>query len=153
MRNTINKKALSGGTTLSLVLIMSIAAVIIAIPFILNLSNQPLLSPENSCLNINLQPPIKLQSACFNSTSLDIQTTLSRDISSNEDITSLRFVLSSPAIDRQWICGSNNQCGSCTILQAGETKNYNFQYSSSDAADITVYVNNCQVEKRKINSC
>ncbi|MAG27998.1 hypothetical protein CMI47_20930 [Candidatus Pacearchaeota archaeon] len=139
----MNKKALSNIVAVSLIILLSIAAISLLSVYVFDIIKSPALSPEYSCLNLQLEPPIQIQKACYSSETSEIQLTLKR---SSDDLTidALDFILDNEA----WCCGVD--CPNCEILSQDTTKTYYFP-ETSDSISLTFQ--NCLLDEQEIQAC
>ncbi|MFH1452254.1 MAG: hypothetical protein ABIF88_03720 [archaeon] len=114
-------------------------------------------SPEYSCFEISLRPPISINSACYNEASEEIEIKLFYFPMSEFDIGNINFIFYSSEIqDSNWECVKG---GECIILEKGETQTYYFSASGFEAGDLTkldsvrIFSNNCVISEVKIGVC
>jgi hypothetical protein len=129
---------------ISALLIISLAIVAISLLVVVadNLSSR--LSPEFSCLELQLRPPITIKRACFNSTTLDTQATLERNLD-DTFLASIEFTLDNQAYSCGPSCGGN-----CHILNSGNSQTYYFQQK---ADQITISSSGCILNAKEITIC
>jgi len=144
--NMKNKKALSTIIASLIIILLSITAVSIIWITIKGLTNSVALSPEINCLNIKIQPLIKINSACYNPENKQIEVELKRNLEEMQ-INSISILSDSSS---EWKCSST--CGNCLILNPGETKTY-FLSEESKPNEITFGIENCITETKEIKNC
>ncbi len=139
----MNKKALSNIVANVLMIILIVVAMGILAANIFEIIKMPALSPENSCIQIQLDKIVKIERACYNQGTGNLEITLERkrsEISVNE----LKFILDG----NSWNCNSN--CENCEILSKGKTKTY---YFSPNAKEVAIVINGCLIETRDVERC
>jgi hypothetical protein len=144
----LNKKALSN-IVISILLVL---LAIIAVSFValtLNKLIKPNLSPELSCLDLQIGQSIIIQKACYNSTTSDVEVTLRRSI--DTEIDSLDFTINMQGESSSWSCSSF--CSDCSILGKGEIKTYYFHvenFNNNEENTIKVLTGSCLLDSRNI---
>ena len=137
-----NLRGLSNIIAITLIILLTTVAVALLFTSIDKFTN--LLSPEFSCLELQVETPITIREACFNQTTQETEITLTRDLQ-DVFLSEIDFTLDS----EQYACGPS--CGgNCHILESGNTKTYYFQ---SQAAQITLSSNNCPLDAQEITIC
>lgn len=142
------KKAVSN-VVVSVVLV-SLVLVSIGIFYgvIKNVINNPQLSPENFCPDLQNQPPIKFEKVCYNSFSKDVEISVRRT-EENTLINSLSFVVLSGKERDLWSCS----CGNCEILNKGLKKYFLSYPDFNDDEKLMLAVNNCEIDEKVIREC
>ncbi len=135
----MNKKGVSDIIATVLIIILAITAVTILGAVVLNLVKLPQLSPENNCVSISTNKPVKITKACYNSETSELEVTLNRQ---DFEVYSLEFVLDNK--------GYSCDCESCSILSK---KSYSTYYFSQNPEEVSLIINNCLVETRNVKSC
>lgn len=141
-----NKKALSNIIATLIIISISLVAVSMVGITVKELIDNVSLSPELNCLNVKIQPPIIIKSACYDSKTNKIKIDLQRNIQ-NLQIKSLYFLSDSGS---EWYCGEN--CHQCIIPNTGETKSYLLPSENSEE-ELTLKVNNCILEAKEVSVC
>lgn len=140
-----NKKALSTIIATTVIILISLVAITMLWFSVKKLTERVTMSPEISCFDIKIAPPVTIKSACYNSETQKIQTELKRNL---EDIKINSMYILSDA--NEWGCGI--KCSQCIILKQGETKKYFFD-SEQNPGKITLKIENCIIETKNIISC
>lgn len=144
----MNKKALSQVVATVLIVMLSIIAASTIGYIVIDLAKAPSLSPQASCLDISLLKPVKIESACYNNKTSEIELKMSRSME-NLEISSLSFMFSSQAgSSKKWLCSSD--CANCNVLQKGETKIYYLNAPSLMAignSSITLSTQGCLLDR------
>jgi len=115
-------------------------------------------SPEYSCFNLKLNPPIKIQSTCYNSKSGEVEVNLWYSESSI-NIDSLYFMFYTGEQDSVWTCGQS--CGGCNVLKMGSSRKYLFavnEFETDNPNGLQVLrlfegKLNCELGTKKIEEC
>ena len=141
-----NKKAISTIIASLIIILLSLTAISIIWITIRGVTNSIALSPEISCINIKITPPLNINSACYDSENNQIKVELKRNLD-NLQINSI-YLISNTGFE--WQCTST--CGNCIILNQGETKNY-FLYENIKPEDITLKIEDCVLETKEIKNC
>lgn len=154
-----NKKALSSVVITVLLILIGIAAIAIISTFLISYLNDSStqLSPQISCLDMQSQTILKINSACLNSENNEIEISLTRSISDIK-IENINFILSSERESSSWLCSesSNKQeCGDCIVLNEGETKTYFFSLNANEnPTSAIISIDSCKLNSREITpSC
>ncbi|MEK6888942.1 MAG: hypothetical protein AABW80_02430 [Nanoarchaeota archaeon] len=150
----INKKALSNIIAVVLVITIAVSSVAILSNYILELTRSPQLSPDDSCLNFQVNPPITILSSCFNKDTNDIQVSLRRSQNSpSVESINFHFQFEDGALTSYQAGGE--KCVFCTILSRGTSKTYFFAVSEMPSLPESVEINtlSCSLEKRRIVNC
>jgi len=137
----MNKKGLSNIIANVLIILLVISAIATLSTSIFNLVDSPALSPEKSCPILLSKKIIEVREACYNQETQETIITIQRN--DKTQIESLSFILN----QESYTCG--NACNTCNILQEG-IKKYYFPLESEE---VSVVVNNCLIETKKITRC
>ncbi len=144
MKKTINsKKGVSEIITSVLLILVVISAVIVLSVYI---NKQVSLSPQLSCAEAKLNPPVTIEKACFNSSSKDTEITLNRVLSS--EIKKINLIMQNSSNSSTYAIGEN--CNSGIMLAQGETREY---FISGNFQSVSVSISNCMLESVKIENC
>ena len=92
---------------------------------------------------------LKVETACYNSRTNDLEITIKRSLSENE-INSIKFLIETGTASNLFECSSNS-CSNCLVLDKGQTKTYYF--SSENSKEVSIYISSCLLDKVKIGSC
>ena len=141
-----SKHALSTVIASLIIILLSITAISMVWITVKELTNSIALSPEINCLNIKIQPPIKINSACYNPEKKQIELELKRNFEEMQ-INSISILSNSGS---EWQCSST--CGNCLIPTSGETKIY-FLSEETKPNEITFEIENCIIETKEIKDC
>jgi hypothetical protein len=142
--HTLNKLAMGNLlSTISIVLLTIIATSLIGV-YTNQVLNQASLSPQLSCIEMQSSSLLKIQRACYNVQSKDIEATLKRSIK-DTFLPSLTFTTDS----NSWFC--SDSCGNCEILEIGNTKTYFL--ASERTNSLAVHVDGCVLDSREITDC
>ncbi len=149
MSNITNKKAVSSIISSVLLILIAIFSVTIISISINQLIQNPQLSPETSCPNLQTNRIIQIQQACYNQENKEAQITLSRISNQKYQFNQLKFSLDS---ENPQTFECSNQCGTCQILQPGIQKTY-YLNSNQKPESISIYADNCILETQQIDEC
>jgi len=147
MQNIKNKKALSNVLTTMLIILITIAAIAIIYKSITPIFLS--LSPAISCIEMQSQQILKIESACFNTRTNDLEIRIKRSLSET-NIESIKFLIETGTASNLFECSSNS-CSNCLVLEKGQTKTYYF--SSENSKEVSIYISSCLLDKVKIGSC
>ena len=143
----MNNKAISGIVTTVIVMAVSIALAGLVASLIIS----PIkikLGPEISCTQMQLQPPIAINSACYSQESSEIRVSLTRSFSS-QNLQEIRFSLAD-ATSKSWSCAQS--CGTCSLLNQGETRTY-YLDQQSQSPKITLTIDGCVIATKDLPPC
>lgn len=140
-----NKKAVSNIVSSIIIILLAITSISL---IYLSINNfiKPSLSPATSCIEMQIQQPISINSACFYKDSNQTQITITAK-QSNLDYNSIQFIFSNPS-SQTYTCGP--QCGNCQLLEKGTSKIY---YFNTQQKNIAVKINNCLLDQKEITEC
>lgn len=115
-----DKKGVAEIITTVLIILLSITAISMLSLLFTNFYKEIDLSPKTSCIFLKIDIPIRINKACYNSVTEDIEISLSKlaDI----DINDIKFILSKEKESKIWSCGSG--CDTCSIIKNGESRKY-----------------------------
>jgi len=151
-RRKLGKKGLAEVIgAIALILITSAAAVLIAghVNEVL-LSSEIQLSSQSTCLDWQSNLVVKMNSACYNSESGDLELVLTRKVTSLE-VSQLDFAISSESDSESYSCG--NSCGNCNVLGLGATKTYYFASEDNIGGRAIVHIDGCRLDEQEIRVC
>lgn len=147
-----NKKALSTIIATMMIILLSLVAISTIWITISSLINTVQYSPEFSCQDFTIQPPIRINKACFNLTTEDAEITLKRNID-NFEIQKLIFIMQSSTQSSEWCCGLPN-CPQCQVLKPGTTQNYLFDFTEQNIPNkVALKIGECFIEEKEIGEC
>lgn len=144
----INKKAVSGVITTIILLLLVVVLVGVLSISVINLINQISLAPESSCPILKSKNLMKIQEACYNDLTNDLEITIRRNNDKSVFIENIEFIINNNESEI-WQCG--NACGTCNLPKPGTTRKYFFE--SSKEKSIILRANNCLLEEKEITSC
>ena len=144
-----NKKALSAVVGTFLLILLGIATVSTVWITFKSLSDQVLASPEISCFEMSkgISQEISIEKTCYNSETQKLEIKLKR-LSQNFQIDEMAFVVENAEETEEWCCGKG--CANCDILESG-VKTYFLE--TSEPKEITLKLENCVMETKKIYAC
>lgn len=148
----MNKKALSGVIAVILLISISILAVGIISTYVIKSSKSVQLSPESSCLDLKINQALKIESACYDSTSAikEIKTTIKRNINT-EQISNIDFTHIIENKKERWEVGG--QCETCKLPEQGESKIYNLAPSDFEGGELIISSSSCELDRKEIKPC
>ncbi|MFH1585243.1 MAG: hypothetical protein ABIB79_00565 [archaeon] len=98
------------------------------------------------CIEFQGNPPIKIQKACYNSQSEELEINLLKN--TNVGVKNLDFIIQSK--DETLIYGCGDCCRACDIVQSG-TKNYYINTKRPESVSLRVF--NCIISIEKVGTC
>ena len=146
----MKNKGLSDLIAIVSIIAVSILAISILSYYVINSSKSLQLSPEVSCLDLQLNEALKIENVCFNIEKKETQTTIKRSLKSSE-ITSIDLVISSNTEKEKWRVGEG--CENSKLPNEGESKVYSLD--SKDSREKTIYLlaDNCEMDRKVIRAC
>ena len=141
-----NKKALSNIIATLIIISISLLAIALIWNIFNNLAKEIKMSPEINCFDIKIQPPIKINSACYNSENKQIEIELKRNFNEIQ----INSISISSDSNSEWQCSST--CGNCIILNSGEIKTY-FLNEETQPKEIILQIEDCIIEIKNIGDC
>ncbi len=144
-----SKKALSNIVSTFAILVITIACVLVVGIVIKNTTENILSSPEFTCSNFNIEPPIKTKKACYNPETNELNIEIEKSIQHNIEIQSIEFIINTEYGTENFIC--DNSCGNCEVLEQG-SKTYYFDFQEQPK-QITLKVHNCILKTKEIIPC
>jgi hypothetical protein len=146
----LGRKGISTVVAATIMILVSIIAIMLLWTPLKNLIEKPLLSPQLSCAEMKLIPLLKIESACFDEKSAEIKLKIRRSLDSTE-IPAIKFALASDGKTENWECSRN--CGNCEILQPGETRFYYLPAEKlSQGASLALYVEECAIDIKDVSA-
>lgn len=115
-----NKKGVAEIITTVLMILLSITAIFMLSSLFTNFYKEINLSPKTNCITLKIDTPIRINKACYNSVTENIEISLSKlaDVHIND----IKFILSKKEESKIWSCGSG--CDTCSIIENGESRKY-----------------------------
>lgn len=143
----VNRKGLSDVVGMTILIFMSIAAIVVVAIFVNSLINPVSLSAKIDCADLQMQGAIKINSVCYNRNTNETELMIQRSLDS--EIYSLEFSISSDDNSAQFKCDSS--CLNCRLLSNGETKRYYF--ATADPNSIAIKSGKCVLASADIADC
>lgn len=140
-----NIRALSEVIGIVLMVVVGLSLAATASVLINSIIKQASLSPEVSCLDMQIKNALSIEKACYNQISKDAEITIK---ASNIEIKDLNFIITKKE-SKTFSC---TNCNNCVILKNGETKTYYFQYMDMPEK-IAIIANGCFIEEKNIANC
>jgi len=143
----MNKRAMSEVVTI--VLLVSFVLIMVGVVFalVINLKDDVLMAPKK-CLDFTISQPVKIQEACFNSSSQEVIVTLFRE-RQDPEISKLGFVFETEEGSEKFTC--SDFCGNCEILKTSQQKRYFIQVNNSKK--LTFLINDCLIKSVDLTPC
>lgn len=141
MQNTIRKRAISGVIASVLLILVAVAAAFLLYTLVKSQIN---FSPQVSCIDMQISPPVTIEKVCYNQASQDTELTLRR----NQDLVDYINLATSGKENSLWRIGQG--CANCIFLNANEIKTY---YLAEQPEKITLAVPNCVLETQDVPTC
>ena len=142
-----NIKALSEVIGIVLMVVITISLVAIASITIKSLIKQASLSPEISCIDLQIKNVLSIKKACYNEATKDVELLLKKS-SAETEINDLKFIIAKGE-SKTFSCSN---CNNCIPPKSEEIKTYYFQFEETPE-EIAVIVNNCFIEEKNIEKC
>ena len=140
----MNKKALSNVITTVLLILIGISAASIIAYNIFPIID---LSPEILCTEMQLKPPVVIDSVEFDSESRDLKVNLKRSF--NSELYSLDFKVITDKESFDFAC--TQSCENCIILEEGSTSEYYFSIPEEQNPNrIILSVSECALQSYNI---
>ncbi len=151
----MNKKAFGDSVVTIFLVLISITAVMTTIAIIIGTATQSANiqeSPEYNCIQLSLDPPVKINGACLNGEN-EIEVKLLRDATSKfEIVDSLIFSFYSNKLESVFQC--TDSCENCEILNSGTTKDYFFsQNNPENLGVVKLSIRECEINEKEITVC
>ncbi len=150
--NKINKKGISTVVASVLLIMVSIVALTLVWTAIRPMIATSL-SPQISCIELQSESAIKINSACYNNNTKELELLIER--SQKSELSEIKFTISSDNNYRDFICSSNSEiCANCQLPEKGETKKYFFlSNSQTPPSRITIKSDSCILDTKEIVLC
>jgi len=143
------RKGLSGIVVTVLMVALSLTAVGLFSVYLNTLTGEEEFSPAFSCLEMQLDPTIRLERACYNEETGDVELRVFRS-DDNLNLKNIYFILNGEGDSKRLCCGED--CDSCDILESGGSKDYYFSTDGSEES-VILSVLNCGVNQVDIGTC
>ena len=147
-----DRRGLSNIAVVVLLVVLSLTAAGLLWVYIGSFVNEAGLGPAFSCLEMQFNPTIRLQKACYNPKSGDIELRVLR-MEDNLNLQNLYFTINPPeAKSKKLACGED--CLGCDILEEGRSINYYVDGNIGDVGgNIILRIFGCDVDEREIVAC
>lgn len=148
-----NKKGLSDVLANVMLILLAIVAVGIVGAAVKQFVSSPSFSPQFSCLDMQASRHIYFDSACYNSTSGEVNVAVKRTLSDRFEIKELRFVIDFEGKDSaSWRCGGG--CTNCNVLDLGNRRIYYFDVRGlGKPTAINLLADGCDAGKIDVRGC
>jgi len=147
----MHKKGLSTVIVSVLLVALSLIAVSLLWVYIGSLASKSEFSPAFSCLEMQLDPTVRLQRACYNNETGDLELRVFRE-NNDFNLRNIYFILNGEGDSEILCCGEG--CESCDVLEGGKSEDYYFSGSGFDVGgNVLLRILNCGVEEREIEVC
>ncbi len=145
--SNLNRRGVSN--LVAAVVLILVGIVSVTIVFISLNSFAAKLSPQLSCTELEIKNSLRIESACYNSLSNEIEIIVDRGI--QDDVSIVRLEFTGAGLD--WLCGGS--CSSdCNVLETGSSKKYYLSLEGrSLPEEIVLAVNGCSLVSSKIDIC
>ena len=151
MQNIKNREGVADVVASVLLIIIVIAAVGLVAVFITRTVGEPKYSPLVSCIEMQTSDIVKIERACYNANSNDVEITLKRNFA-EVDISHLNFEVSSGEGGGAWVCGE--LCGECFVLKPGIRKTYYFNLEElKNIGEVRVGIDSCNLDSINVVDC
>lgn len=144
----INKRALS--TIIESVLVIAIAVLSITILASLILPTLDL-SPQTACTDLKLNAPIEIKDVCYDVQTGDLQVIVQRSLNSPY-LNSLEFSISNAQSANSKSFACSNTCGTCQILNSGESRKYFFNVAKQGLSFVSISADNCALTSTSLEN-
>lgn len=145
----MNNKGISGVVTT--VSIIAVAIVLgLALGYLITSPIQLKLGPELSCTQLQLQSPLTIDSACYDSQTKEVRASIALALSATE-LNDFRFTLMSES-ETLSAGQCSDTCGTCSLLQSGETRTYYLE-SQENIKQITLSTQGCTLATAPVVPC
>lgn len=152
VRMSRRKKGMSDIVVSILLVVLSLIAVSLLWVYVSDLAKEIELGPAFSCLEMQLNPVVRLQKACYNSETGDIELRVLR-IRNNLNLKNIYFVINGDEVEsKTFRCGED--CLECDVLEEGRGKNYYVNGESGDVGgNVVLRIFGCGVDEKEIEVC
>jgi hypothetical protein len=155
MQDRIKNKKATSSTISSIILIILVISTVSFIGYTL-LKTIPtdtvLQTSPTRCVELQTHNLLKIENACYNTESHEIEITIQRQILAEEKIEALLFKIHSASEESSWQCSS--ECSNCEILEPGTVKKYYFANDETQIPEtIELYSDGCKIAEQKIEAC
>ncbi len=145
----MNKTGLSSIVTMVGIILIGVIAIGILTAFIITFVKSPKLAPAFDCVEWKADPPLNIQSACFDNR---MQKTKVNILRNGEPIPldKIEFVFHKYNGAEKWGCGEG--CGECIIQELNSQKVYYFD-SLKGNFKVDLNIGSCIVDSEEIKEC
>lgn len=152
MRSLNNKRGLSSVVGVVLIIFLSAISITLIGLEINKMIQSPSFSPKVNCLEYQSQKVVNIRTVCYSDLNKEIVLSLQRK--EGYEVEGISFVYSQGETYKSWICDGKT-CGGCKMPEAGSVKNYFLTGIASlpENSKLTVIVDNCEVDSKKIAYC
>ena len=151
MQRTMNSRGFAAVVGAVLVMVVSMTlAILVGTLFVKGIGLS--LSPAISCTRLQIDSPVEIQNACYDSQAQQIKVSLSRKFDS-QDLVSFSLSLTGSQ-NSKWSCSQS--CGSCELLDSGATKEYKIpttDFNAQETNTLGLFVNDCALSSTQIAIC
>lgn len=146
------KRGVSQIITSALLIVISLASVLIISSFLFTYAESPSLSPAISCIEMQNLNALRINSACFNKETNEIEVILFRS-SEAQELASVEFVLSRGEESQVYRCGEE-VCSECILPVPGSSERYFFSPDSpEDVKTISISSASCNFNTLNLRAC
>jgi len=149
----MNRKGLSNIVSTMLILLLSIAALTLLYTILKPMIVDTTMSPQVSCFDWKVNPPLKLSNACFNSTSNEVRVNVMK-IGDVSKVDSLEFTLTKSGSEiAKWQVGG--ECGQSSFNENREDYYLPFTGLNFEKGSQTIILNlrNCIFLEQNLIEC
>ncbi|MFA5020224.1 MAG: hypothetical protein WC533_03945 [Candidatus Pacearchaeota archaeon] len=148
----MNNKAVSEIIVTMLFILLVIASISI-IWFSVSKITSTNLSPQLSCTEMKINPPVSINKICDNIETRDIEAVVERSNNEAVLLSSLEFVISSDTQREGYTCCADD-CPNCEIVRPGQYKKYYFYTENLGENPVFILsVDGCTLESVQIKEC
>lgn len=146
--NNANRRAVSDIVVTVLLVLIGIAALSIVAVYINGTIKSVSLSPKLSCIDMQLQNVLKINRACYNSQTNEIEIAVQRAIA-DFNLEKINFVIDKGVSSTSWVC--QDTCSNCKIPEPGKQKTYYFLSEKADS--VAVSIDSCILDQKELADC
>ena len=151
MQSIKNLRGVADVVASVLLIIVVVAAVGLVAVFVIRAVGEPKYSPLVSCIEMQTSDIVKIERACYNANSNEVEITLKRNFVET-DISHLNFEVSSSEGGGAWVCGEF--CVECFVLEPGIRKTYYFNLEElKSVGEARVGIDSCNLGSISIVDC
>lgn len=145
MQSIMNKKGVSGVVATLFLILSSIFALSVVGYTVLGYID---LSPQISCTEAQIQPPVTISSAIYNPDTKEVEVTLQRSLQESVPVNSLEFTILSDSESNEFSC--SDSCGNCIVVSPGTSEKYYFSVEEFVPQRVILGISGCTVEARTL---